>query len=326
MGCLAWLLAMGGIGGASLAFALGAPGQAWWGLGLVVVALLAGPHLLQWWLGRARRTERLAARWWAAAPDPMEVAFVCGGPDRVVDLVVADLVAEDRLTIDEQGRLGLADGIGDEREEAGFRREIHHRLSYGHTDLAALRFSARPATALQRLWRSAARQGLLLPGWRREYTHWYVAGAIVVVGYCVAIALGELQQRELDVDNVTFVVGIGAVGLGVIALWRAKFLVGYEFDPRTAAGLRAAELACADSPDDRRHRVAVRGIRSMRDLRPGSPAGNLPPVSRWHVPWYAKRVREPGSPWWRQEAAQATTDYDAAFGEAGEPADDGHTS
>ena len=208
MGCLAWLLAMGGIGGASLAFALAAPGQAWWGLGLVVVALLAGPHVLQWWLGRARRTERLAARWWAAAPDPMEVAHICGGPDRVVDLVVADLVAEDRLTIDEEGRLGLVDGIGDAREETGFRREIHNRLSYGHTDLAALRFSARPATALQRLWRSAARQGLLLPGWRREYTHWYLAGAIVVVGYCVAIALGELQQRELDVDNVTFAVGL----------------------------------------------------------------------------------------------------------------------
>src|SRR4051794_21176178 len=108
---------MAGLGGASLAFAVSAPEQAWWVLGLIVVALLAGPHVIQWWLSRAGRTERLAARWWDAGPGPAEVAFLCGGPDRVVDLVLTDLVAERRVTLGDDGRLALAgpaadDGLG----------------------------------------------------------------------------------------------------------------------------------------------------------------------------------------------------------------------
>jgi uncharacterized protein (TIGR04222 family) len=316
MGYLAWLLAVAGIGGVSLVFALSAPEPAWWVLALIVVALLAGPHLLQWRLSRARRTERLAARWWASRPAPVEVAFLCGGPDRVVDLVVADLVAEGRLAVDDDGRLAPAGSAVDEAgsPEAGFRREVLNRLSHGSTDVAALRFSARSTTAMPPLWRAAVRQGLMLPAWRREYTPWYVAGATVAVGYCVAVALGEIQR------NLTFWVGIGAVGLGLVALWRPKLLVGYEFDPRTAAGLRAAELArTATGPDDGRYRTAVRGIRSASDLRAGAPDRHRVPISRWHVPWYARRVREQDVPWW-QEVAQATTNYADALGQA----DGGH--
>src|SRR3954462_14582002 len=99
---------MAAVGGASLAFAVSAPQVAWWVLGLIVVALLAGPHVVQWWLGRAGRTERLAARWGDGGPDPVGVAFLCGGPDRVVDLVLSDLVAERRVTLDDGGKLALA--------------------------------------------------------------------------------------------------------------------------------------------------------------------------------------------------------------------------
>jgi hypothetical protein len=352
MGCLAWLLAMIGVGGAALGLAVGAPGQAWWILSLIVIALLAGPHVLQRWRARSRRTERLAAAWWATAPDPVEVAFLCGGPDRVIDLVVADLVDEGRLIVDGEGRLTAdgegrltADGEGQltadgegrltadgegrlgpagaGADDDGFRREIHNRLSYGHADLPALRFSARPVTEIASLWRTAVRHGLLLPGWRREYTPWYQAGAVVAVGYCAAIALGQLPGTDLAGKNLTFVVALIAIGLGVVALWRPRFLVGYEFDPRTAAGLRAAQLARdAERPGDRRHRVAAHGIRAMRELHASAPGWARIPSSAWHVPWYARRVHEPETPWWH-DVAQATTNNAAALGEA-HLADDSH--
>jgi uncharacterized protein (TIGR04222 family) len=281
-------------------------------LGLIVAALLAGPHVAQWWLRQAGRTERLATRWWAGGPDPVEVAFLCGGPDRVVDLVLTDLLAEGAVTVAGEGKLALA-GPGDrtaaEASAAGgddFRRQITNRLAYGEADVATLRFSTRSAAATPALWRSAVRQGLVLPAWRREYTHWYLAGAVVAVGYAVAVALGGFRSG----DDLTFVVALAAIGLGGVALWRPRFLVGYEFDPRTAAGLRAAEVAfLADLPGDRRHRVAVHGIRSAADL--GAAAGGARlrvPPSHWHVPWYARRVHEGSAPWWH-EVAQATTDY-----------------
>jgi hypothetical protein len=227
--------------------------------------------------------------------------------------VIADLVAEGRLVVDDDGKLRSVVSDGDDGDgrgelEADFRRQIFTRLSYGDADVAALRFSARPTTAMPRLWRSAVQQRLMLPAWRREYTHWYVAGAVVAVGFCVAVAL--------NAHNLTFVVGVGALAAGVVALWRPKILTGYEFDPRTAAGLRAAELAwTADRPGDRRHRTAVQGIRSAGDLRAGVPGGHRVPVSHWHVPWYAQRVREGEVPWW-QQVAQATTDYADALDEA----------
>jgi hypothetical protein len=331
---------MAGVGAASLAFAVSAPDQAWWVLGLIVAALLAGPHVVQWWLGRAGRTERLAARWWDAGPGPAEVAFLCGGPDRVVDLVLTDLVAERRVTLGDDGRLALsgppadggptqpnppadddglapvasaADADHDRLGQAGegdFRRQIVDRLGYGATDVATLRFSVRSVTAVPALWRRAVRQRLVLPAWRREFTHWYLAGAVVAVGYAVAVAIGGFRPE----DDLTFLVALAAIGLGGVALWRPRFLVGYEFDPRTAAGLRAAELAfLADRPGDRRHRTAVQGIRSANDLGAPGPDRLRVPPSQWHVPWYARRVREGSAPWWH-EVAQATTDYADTLG------------
>ncbi|WP_030441739.1 TIGR04222 domain-containing membrane protein [Actinoplanes subtropicus] len=310
MGCLAWLLAMAGVGAASLAFAVSAPAVAWWVLGLVVAGLLAGPHVVQRWLSRARRTERLAARWWDAHPDPIEVAFLCGGPDRVVDLVLTDLLAERRLTVGDDGKLALTGpaAAGDD----DFRRQIVARLGHGRADVATLRFSTRSVAVTPELWRAAVRQRLMLPAWRREYTPWYLAGAVVAVGYPVAVALGGFRPE----DGLTFVAALAAIALGVVAVWRARFLVGYEFDPRTAAGLRAAELAfLADLPGDRRHLTAVHGIRSAADLGARGPASlvRVPP-SRWHVPWYARRVREEAAPWWR-EVAQSSTDYAETLGE-----------
>jgi hypothetical protein len=167
--------------------------------------------------------------------------------------------------------------------EAAFRREILDRLSHGPTDVAALRFAVRSTPAVTPLWGAAARQGLLLPAWRREYTHWYVAGAVVAVGYFVAVALAGVRS---DLAGLTFWIGAGVLGLGVLALWRVRFLVGYGFDPRTAAGLR-------------RYRVAVEGLRSARDLRPGARDRHPVPPSRWHVPWYARSVPERATPWWR---------------------------
>jgi uncharacterized protein (TIGR04222 family) len=323
VGCLAWLMAMAGVGGASLAFAASAPEVAWWVLALIVAALLAGPHVVQRWLSRAGRTERLAAGWWDARPDPIEVAFLCGGPDRVVDLVLTDLLAERRLTIDDQGKLALAgrpdDGgpetpPGVERTQLDFRRQIADRLAHGAADVATLRFSTRSVAATPALWRAAVRHGLVLPAWRREYTHWYLAGAVVAVGYAVAVALGGFRPE----DDLTFLVAVAAIALGAVALWRARFLVGYEFDPRTAAGMRATELAfLADRPGDRRHTTAVHGIRWASDLGAPGPAGHVRvPPSRWHVPWYARRVREESMPWWR-EVAQATTDYTDTLTEPG---------
>lgn len=306
MGCLVWMLAMAGIGGASLAFATAAPGSAWWVLALIVVALAAGPHLLQWWLRRAKRTERLAAAWWSADPLPIEVAFLSGGPDRVIDLVIADMVVDGRLTVDDAGRLapGLPDlNDGPSSLDAGFRAEILARLAHGSTDVAALRFSTRSTAAMPRLWRTAARQRLVLPSWRREHTPWYLAGAVVAVGYAVAVARDKMGR------DVLFVGAVAALALGVASLWRARFLTGYAFDPRTAAGLRAAELArIADRPQDRRHRIAVQGLHAASELRPGVPDPHRLPPSRWHVPWYARRVREASTPWWLQ-VAQAPTDY-----------------
>lgn len=315
LGCLAWLLAMAGVGGASLAFAVSAPGQAWWVLGLVVAALLAGPHVIQWRLSRARRTERLAARWWDTNPGPIEVAFLCGGPDRVVDLVLTDLAAEGRVALGDDGKLAVSGpgADGDDPIEDDFRRQIVNRLSYGNADVATLRFSTRSVAAMPPLWRSAVRQRLMLPAWRREYTHWYVAGAIIVIGYAVSVALGGFRPE----DDLVFGVAIAGIGLGAVALWRPGSLVGYEFDPRTAAGLRSAELAfLANRPGDRRHRVAVHGIRSASDLGAGGPDRLRVPPSFWHVPWYARRVREGSAPWWR-EVAQATTDYAETLGEPG---------
>jgi len=335
VGCLAWLLAMAGVGGASLAFAVSAPEVAWWVLALIVAALLAGPHVVQRRLSRAARTERLAARWWDAGPDSIEVAFLCGGPDRVVDLVLTDLLAERRVTVDDQGKLALdldldladppaagepAMPAGDqpgaptdvERTQLDFRRQIADRLAHGPADVATLRFSTRSVAATPVLWRAAVRQRLVLPAWRREYTPWYLAGAVVAVGYAVAVALGGFRPE----DNLTFLVAVAAIALGVVALWRARFLIGYEFDPRTAAGLRATELAfLAGRPGDHRHEIAVHGIRWASDLgAPGSAGRVRVPPSRWHVPWYARRVKERSTPWW-QEVAQATTDYSETLAE-----------
>ncbi|GAB1690962.1 TIGR04222 domain-containing membrane protein [Krasilnikovia sp. M28-CT-15] len=299
---LAWPLGIAGVGGGSLAFAVVAPRTACWVLGLIVPVLVAGPHLVQWWLSRARRTERLAARWWRSHPDPLEVAFLCGGPDRVVDLAIADLVAEGRLTVADDGRLGAAHPAGP--HEAAFRQEIHSRLLHGNTDIATLRCAARSASASATapLWRAAVHQRLMLPAWRREHTPWFVAGMIVAVGYSVAVALGQLQRT-----GWTLGIGAGAVALGILSLWRTRFLVGYGFDPRTAAGLRAAALARdTTQPDTLSHFFATQGIRSASDLRPGAPDPHSVPRSQWDVPWYGPRVPEPELPWWR-EVAQTTT-------------------
>ena len=235
-----------------------------WLFGAIVAALLAGPHLAQWWLRRAGRTERIAARWWASDPVPVEVAFLSGGPGRVVDLIVAGMVADGSLTVGDDGRLATADQVDD---GSAFRHAIHDRLAHGNTDVAALRFVA---PEMPMLWHTAARERLMLPAGRRKHTPWLLAGAVVVAGYCVSIPL----------PGATLAIGAGAVALGVLSLWRTRFLVGYGFDPRTAAGLRAAELA---GPANH---LAAHGLRSASDLRPGAHDRHPLSPSRWHAPWY----------------------------------------
>ncbi|WP_045741955.1 TIGR04222 domain-containing membrane protein [Actinoplanes rectilineatus] len=290
MGTLAWLAAVAGIGAGSLAFAVAAPDVARWVLGLILIGLLLGPHVLQWWLRRATRTARAAARWWARGPSAAEVAFLCGGPDRVVDLTVADLVAERHVIVDDDGRLTVASAAPG---ATGLRAEVLDRLAHGSTDLAGLRFAARSPAALPQLWGTAAGHGLLLPAWHRQYPQVYVAGAIAATGYALATTL----------PGLTFVLGTGALLLGILAVARTRYLTGYGFDPRTAAGLRATALALdAAATGEPRYRIAARGLRSVADLRPGATDPHPVPPSTWHVPWYAPRVGEPRIRWWRSPA------------------------
>ncbi|MEV6347509.1 TIGR04222 domain-containing membrane protein [Actinoplanes sp. NPDC051851] len=261
-------------------------------LSLIVAGLLAGPHVLQWWLRRSPRTTRRAVRWWTSGPTPAEVAFLCGGPDRVADLTIADLFAERRLTVDDDGRLALT-GTTVGPQDTGFRATILHRLAQGPTDLAALRFAARSDTATIALWRMAARYGLLLPAWHRQYPQRVVAASILVITYAIALTL----------PGLTLWIGALAVALGILAIARTRVLVAYGFDPRTAAGLRATTLALeAAAAGEPRYRIAARGLRSVSDLRPDAADPHPVPPSTWHVPWHAPRIPEPGTPWWRQAA------------------------
>jgi uncharacterized protein (TIGR04222 family) len=329
MGCVVEIVLGIAAGFGMLAAATQAPGPAAAGLGLILVAALAGPELADRHGRRSARVVRRARRWIDEVDDPVEVAFALGGPTRVADVVLADLVADGLVEVDGTRLVAVPSGSerpGDPAPEpdspgqvdALVRRRLLDRLTAVPASwVEQVRRDTARDTALVPLWRAALAAGLLRTPVQRRYTQLWITLAASASTFGLCIALLNLPALDLHVGSTAgFGLGLcvtaAAGGVFVFCMQRAKRLTGYDTDPRSHTGMRIADLAPellarAQGPDARRYAVAVDGLRNYRQLGPGGD-GRVP-FSYWHVAPAPRAMREP--PFWPEATLEVADAWES---------------
>jgi len=230
--------------------------------GLVGVLLVLGPTARERW--DRRHAVVRATKWLRTRPDPVTLAFAIGGPDRVTDLIIADLVRHERAMLSDGGL---------------------HRIP-GQPPASALSASARPLTdavlaaaaeapvpiakvrgvvheqpLTATLWNETAKAGMVrhphARGRSQNAALVWALGLGLPLPVPAYIGLSSIDPGP-DADTrlrLGWFVLLGLVELASVPIVATPLIVyflllnrisGYGPDPRTQAGLRLADLAAAE--------------------------------------------------------------------------------
>ncbi|MFC8079542.1 TIGR04222 domain-containing membrane protein [Streptomyces sp. NPDC057307] len=223
--------------------------------------------------------------------DLMDVAFLGGGPGRVVETAIVAMHADGRLGIGGPGIVAVYSGVARNPVEYAVIEE-HNRAPHGA--LHALRLAVMRSRAVQDVGDSLALRGLLVPvGRTRVWARWGVIQAIVclaTVPLSVFVLVDTTSPSVIPTIPLAFV-GIFS-GLICAALARRRL---------TAAGVRArlkfrATYPNITAPD---HQVALNGPNALDDtllreqltvatrMRPGRDFEPAPHLAAATVVWCA---------------------------------------
>lgn len=286
------------------------PALAGIGAGGLIVLLLAVPYLRDRWQRWPARADAAARAWLTGGPSLIEIAFLRGGPGRLADLVVHDLLERGELRLNPSGTFSYVQ----EQPRPQYRPQSrYHRVRGGpvssgeflmelsETVLELRRSTVEPSLqfirwrvgwhhGLRDLWKRLAAAGMLR---RRAQLRWVHKGLLVGVAMLAVPLVLALLGHAADAGwwpsgsglpgwlLLTAGAGAGALAAGGSARALPRLLTGYGRDIRTPAGRRAAELVVdgwAGRAREDRVRVALYGLAEVW-LPPGGD-GRLAP-SRW---------------------------------------------
>ncbi|WP_240746669.1 TIGR04222 domain-containing membrane protein [Cryptosporangium phraense] len=245
-----------------------------------------------------------ARAWLDRAPAPVDVALLAGGPGRVADVVLADLVASGHLRIGSDGGIELvsADVPADASLRAAVVDVVRRRPGCTVDDVRA---GIAGGSGLRPAWGRLRRAGLLTRRLRYQGSaRGPVSTAVVLglgaLGYVLLAALVVAVFDALKVDSPSGAVAAGIACLallvgGIAALvlltqWLSEVVPttrGPVHDPRTPAGRRALDLL----PDDGPYRAALSGASLAGPAPSGS--GTSWGSYRWRGGRVVLRDRDP---------------------------------
>ncbi|MGW1881333.1 TIGR04222 domain-containing membrane protein [Streptomyces sp. NPDC001970] len=229
---------------------------------LVTIAVAVSSTLLIRGLSAARRRGT-----GGPVHDLMEVAFLNGGPARVVDTALATMVSDGRLAVGGPGIVAVVRPAANDPVE---RAVLQEAAAAPHGALHTMRLAVMRSPAVQEIGDALAARGLMiepraLGTWRR----WAVTQTVCLfLMLPVSIVLTVVQYVTLEGDAgipVPFIVKflpVFFVGLiiGIVCTTKASRKVT-EAGRRAAAEYRAAHVYAADAGN----RVALGGLRALPD-------------------------------------------------------------
>ncbi|WP_236063381.1 TIGR04222 domain-containing membrane protein, partial [Streptomyces poriferorum] len=247
---------------------------------VLTLAVVVSSTLLIVGAGRARpRTD-------GVVHDLSEVAFLNGGPGRVVDTALAAMLEDGRLLVGGPGIVAVQRPVAHDPVE---RAVLHEQAAAPSGALHTLRNAVMRHPAVQEVGDGLAGRGLLnVPGANRTWRRWGMTQAVIcLLGLPVSFVLTIAQFTSADslgetpapfiVKGLPALLGGAVVGLAVAGAARARI---------TKAGRRAAAAfrIAYGSGTGAAHLVAVAGPRALGD-----------PALRTHLVT-AARMRPAGPP------------------------------
>jgi len=224
--------------------------------------LLLGPTARERW--DRRHAVVRATEWLRTRPDPVTLAFAIGGPDRVTDLIIADLVRHERATLSDGGLrriLGQPPASALPASARPLTDAVLAEAAEAPVPIAELRGVVREQPLTATLWNETAKAGLV----RHPHSRGRSQNAALVwalgLGLPLPIpafiglsAIDPAPDAEFHVRLGWFVL-LGLVEFTTVPIVVTPLVVyvllqnrisGYGPDPRTQAGLRLADLAAAE--------------------------------------------------------------------------------
>ncbi|MFD7444697.1 TIGR04222 domain-containing membrane protein [Streptomyces sp. NPDC059909] len=199
--------------------------------------------------------------------DLMEVAFLNGGPARVVDTALAAMASDGRIMIGGPGIVAVQRPVAHDPVE---RAVLHETAAAPHGALHTMRLAVMRSPAVQEIGDALAARGLMVePQALRPWHRWAVAQAlccVLLLPMSIVLTIAQFAMREgVDDIPVPFVVKVlpaffGGLIIGLACSAKARRKVT-EAGGRAAAEYAMAHVYAADAG----HRVALGGLRALPD-------------------------------------------------------------
>lgn len=198
-------------------------------VGVLIVPVSAGV-LWAWISGRGRALPD------PGTLDPYEVALLSGGRDRVADTVIAAMIEQRRLRVEDDLLFRTGTGYHSNR-----LFNAATAFAADGIDANAMKSRLRDCDAMSSLERRLVRHGLVVnERGRRRGWRWVLAVALVVSGFCGTVLLANVGHDPGSAGGAALWCGLGIPLL--MAAWGLKFK-----SPLTRTGRRALdEVAAAE--------------------------------------------------------------------------------
>ncbi|GID27028.1 hypothetical protein [Paractinoplanes brasiliensis] len=236
---------------------------------VVALPALALPFVVP--ASRERRDRRRAVAgaraWLRARPDPLMLAFAIGGPDRVTDVILADLVRHERLSITD-GVLHRSGGDSNATEFPEWARPLTAAvLTEAERPIAVqdVRETVHKHPVTTELWERVAADGMIRSPYARGrqqtwISSWLIASALG----SLAVVINGLAALQEDIPDAVW---MALSVLFVVTTVASPFVVLYLYNvdrggSADTAPTRAPRLGCAwpnwPPPSSGRRPAAIR--------------------------------------------------------------------
>ncbi|GLZ40138.1 TIGR04222 domain-containing membrane protein [Actinokineospora sp. NBRC 105648] len=251
----------------------------------VFVAVCAYPVYLLWRdrqrLGHAEEiVERLDL-------DRPGVALLTGGPARVADALVTDLVEREVLVVHEDARGYFVQGEAPAADAPAVIRAIFERVGEHGARLTGLReeMSLRCEPDLRSRYQAFQREGLVASSSARSFALVYGYGILAsMVGFFIGNLLTGTTSEDLDERPGTMLALCFALAIvPSVILYLRRDTKSWPSDPRTRLGQAVGRLLSKRAADslDLAPVVAARGLKGSDELTRSILGGH--PVGAWDM-------------------------------------------
>ncbi|WP_330173090.1 TIGR04222 domain-containing membrane protein [Streptomyces sp. NBC_01498] len=210
--------------------------------------------------------------------DPMEMAFLGGGPGRVAETAIVAMHTDGRLRVGGPGIVALHSDIARNPVEHAVVQE-YRRAPNGA--LHALRLAVMRSPAVQEIGHSLAARGLLVPVRKtRLWVLWGVTQAVVCVlaiPLSIVLLVSTTDPAVIPTLPLAFIGVFAGVICAVVARQRLtaagvkarlKFRTAYQHIRTPAHQVAVNGHMALDDPQLRDHLTAARAMRAGRDFQP----------------------------------------------------------